>query len=120
MSTRGMTKAELREVFKEGAEEHFEGNEYITKEEADRIRQRIEKVEEHSYSVDELKQVLPPELWTEVQEHLSDPGDGGLPEGDVEKAMPRTPFSPDPGYTEDVKTDDDSGALDLFYDEVDE
>lgn len=118
MSSRGMTRAELHETFKDAVR----SSEILTKEEAEEIREEIEQVSEGSYTPDELKQKLPSHLWTEVQEHLSDPGDGEVPAEDgagVDKAIPQTPFSQDPGFSEDVVEKDAAGALDHFYDEVD-
>jgi len=115
-----MTRAELHETFEDAAGQVFDANELLTKEEAEEIREEIEEVSEGSYTPDELKQKLPSHLWAEVQEHLSDPGDGEVAvEEDVEKARPQTPFSPDPGFSEDVVEKDAAGALETLYDEVD-
>jgi hypothetical protein len=67
-----------------------------------------------TYSVDELAEVLPESLWTEVKEHLSDP-EGPSHEEELEVEKMFTPFDPPADEFDDVDDADATGALDLFY-----
>lgn len=80
---RGMTKTQLRKEFKRGATEVLSERDFVTKEQAEEL---VDDALSDAFTVDQLKENLPDDVWEEVKEHLSDPE---VPEADDgEEEMP--------------------------------
>ena len=86
------SKSQLQSVFKRATSEFLEEQEFVTKEDIADLEAKVE----NSYTMEEIEEALPEDLWEVVKVHLSDPQDRessgeDVPEIEPDEAMKSLP-----------------------------